>query len=171
MGMAGQPAPRLLLLIHGTFWPAQLLLRGREREQSACPLQPDGEDASTMWTTCRQTWWCLDYPGVSSTYFFFSSKGYFCRIFFCMLGFSFSFFFWHSTLFCSKNIQLSMSHHKIWTVQQLCVTLPENNKKPGHMFVSGPLKNFVSCSFQGNKLRWWKKGFKILTFSREDKSV
>lgn len=129
MGMAGQPAQRLLLLIHGTFWPAQLLLRGREREQSACPLQPDGEDASTMWTTCRQTWWCLDYPAVSSTCFFLPSD------FFCMLGLglSFSCFFWHSTLFCSKNIKFSMSHHNIWTVQQFCMTLPENNKKPGHI--------------------------------------
>lgn len=59
MGMAGQPTQRLLLLIHGTFWPAQLLFCGREWEQSSCPLQSDGEDASAMWTTSGQTWWFL----------------------------------------------------------------------------------------------------------------
>lgn len=59
MGMAGQPAQRLLLLLHGTLWPSQLLLGGREREQSPRPLQSDGEDASAMWTTCGQTWWFL----------------------------------------------------------------------------------------------------------------
>lgn len=59
MGMAGQPAQRLLLLLHGTFWPSQLLLCGREWEQSPRPLQSDGEDASAMWTTSGQTWWCL----------------------------------------------------------------------------------------------------------------
>lgn len=58
--MAGQPAQGLLLLVHGTFWPAQLLRRGREREQSARPLQPDGEDAAAMWTPRGQTWRCLD---------------------------------------------------------------------------------------------------------------
>lgn len=59
MGMAGQPAQRLLLLLHGTFWPSQLLLGGREWEQSPRPLQSDGEDASAMWATCGQTWWFL----------------------------------------------------------------------------------------------------------------
>lgn len=59
MGMAGQPTQRLLLLIHGTFWLAQLLFCGREWEQSSCPLQSDGEDASAMWTTSGQTWWFL----------------------------------------------------------------------------------------------------------------
>lgn len=59
MGMAGQPAQRLLLLLHGTLWPSQLLLGGREWEQSPRPLQSDGEDASAMRATCGQTWWFL----------------------------------------------------------------------------------------------------------------
>lgn len=67
VGMACQPAPRLLLLLHGTLWPAQLLLCCWEWEQSTCSLQPDGEDASAVWTTSRQTWWCLELCGYLST--------------------------------------------------------------------------------------------------------
>lgn len=82
MGMAGQPAQRLLLLLHGTFWPSQLLLCGREWEQSPRPLQSDGEDASAMWTTSGQTWWCL--------------------IFFIIVLKS-CFIFWPSRLNCRQN--------------------------------------------------------------------
>lgn len=71
VGMAGQPAQRLLLLLHGTLWPAQLLLRSWEREQSQSPLQPDGEDAPTVWTTGRQTRRCLDRSQVSCGCFFY----------------------------------------------------------------------------------------------------
>lgn len=125
MGMAGQPAQRLLLLIHGTFWPAQLLLRHWEREQSACPIQPDGEDASTMWTTCRQTWRCLDYAGVSRscvlwmflTYIFLYVRVFFCFDFLPILNGM----FWNFTI-------------EIWTVQQLCMILPEEENKPGLIF-------------------------------------
>lgn len=78
VGMAGQPAPGLLLLLHGTLWPTQLLLCCWEREQGTCPLQPNGEDASALWATSRQTRWFLDYTvSCASSHFFFSQLSHF----------------------------------------------------------------------------------------------
>ena len=54
VGMAGEPAPRLLLLLHGPLRSSQLLRHCREWEQSASPLQLDGEDAAALRPTSRQ---------------------------------------------------------------------------------------------------------------------
>lgn len=54
VGVAGEPAPRLVLLLHGPLRSAQLLRHRREREQGARPLQPDGEDAAALRAARRQ---------------------------------------------------------------------------------------------------------------------
>lgn len=56
VGMAGEPAPRLLLLLHGPFRPSQLLRHRGEWEQSSRPLQLDGEDAAALRAASRQAW-------------------------------------------------------------------------------------------------------------------
>lgn len=65
VGMVSEPAPGLVLLVHGTLRPAQLLLCRREREQSPSSVQPDGEDAAAVWTTSRQARWFLDFVFLS----------------------------------------------------------------------------------------------------------
>jgi len=54
VGVAGEPAPGLVLLLHGALRPAQLLRHRREREQGARPLQPHGEDAAALRAARRQ---------------------------------------------------------------------------------------------------------------------
>lgn len=54
VGVAGEPAPGLVLLLHGPLRPAQLLRHRREREQGARPLQPHGEDAAALRAARRQ---------------------------------------------------------------------------------------------------------------------
>lgn len=51
---AGEPAPRLLLLLPGPLGPFRLLRHCGEWEQSASLLQLDGEDAAAPQTTSRQ---------------------------------------------------------------------------------------------------------------------
>lgn len=62
VGVAREPAPGLLLLLHGPLRPAQLLRHRREREQGPCALQPHGEDAAALRASRRQARRVLKVP-------------------------------------------------------------------------------------------------------------